>query len=141
MELETFRSEEELDALMARIAAREMPNAEFSHRLHLAMAACTIFAGGSLDDIRNTILALNAANKVEQTPSGGYHESITVVWDALIRSHLATLETTRLGAVNSVLHKFNDKQVLLQHYSKERIMSWQARTSFVEPDLEPLPGR
>ncbi len=139
--IKLFGSEEELDALMARIAAREMPNAEFSHRYHLAMAACTIIAGGSLDDVRSTILALNAANKVEQTTTGGYHETITVVWHALISAHLTSLpaETPRLQAVNSVLHEFEDKSVLLKHYSRDRIMSWEARKGFVGPDIAPLP--
>lgn len=140
--VELFGSEEELDALMARIAAREIPNTEFSHRYHLAMATCTIIAGGTLDDVRSTILALNAENKVEQTTTGGYHETITAVWHALIRAHLSSLpiETPRLRAVNSVLHEFEDKSVLLRHYSRDRIMSWEARKSFVRPDIAPLPA-
>ncbi len=139
--VEVFEFEKELDTLMARIAAREMPNAEFSHRYHLAMATCTIIAGGTLDDIRATILALNTANNVEQTTTGGYHETITVVWDSLIRAHLASLpiETPRLRAVNSVLHEFQDKHVLMRFYSRDRIMSWEARKGFVEPDVTPLP--
>lgn len=139
--VEVFESEEELDALMARIVAREVPNAEFSHRYHLAMCACTVFSGGTLDDVRDTILALNAANKVEQTTTGGYHETITVAWHALIVAHLKSLphETPRLLAVNSVLHEFQDKYTLLRHYSRDRIMSWEARKGFVAPDLAPLP--
>lgn len=139
--VEVFESEAELDALMTRIAARDMPNTEFSHRHHLAMCACTVFADGTLDDVRATILALNAANKVEQTTTGGYHETITVAWCALIKAHIASLpqETPRLRAVNSVLHEFQDKYVLLRHYSRDRIMAWEARKAYVEPDLAPLP--
>jgi hypothetical protein len=139
--VEEFGSEAELDALMARFAARQVPNAEFSHRYHLAMAACTILSGGSLQQIRETILAINAVNKVEQTTTGGYHETMTVAWDALIRKHLRSLPagTPRTRAVNSVLHEFQDKSVLMRHYSRDRIMSWEARKSFVEPDVSPLP--
>src|SRR5690349_1338341 len=138
---EVFASEEELDALMARFAQRDMPNAEFSHRYHLTMAACSVLAGRSLDDIRDTILEVNAKNKVVQTTTGGYHETITVAWFLLIRSHLHSLpaETPRLLAVNSVLHAFVDKNVLLNYYSKERLMSWEARKAFVEPDIAALP--
>lgn len=140
--VEVFRSEEELDALMSRVRACDMPNDEFSHRYHLATAACLVFDGGGLDEIRSTILALNAANKVEQTLTGGYHESITVAWFRLIKSHLASLppEAPRLLAVNSVLHEFQDKFVLLRHYSRDRLMSWEARKGFVDPDVSPLPG-
>lgn len=141
MPAETFASEQELDRLLDRIDRCDMPNDEFSHRYHLTMAACKIFGGATLDEVRNTILALNAANKVEQTTTGGYHETITVAWYRLIKHHLASLpeETPRLLAVNSVLHEFTDKYVLLRHYSRELIMSWEARKSFVEPDIAPLP--
>lgn len=139
--VEVFESEDELDALMARFAAREMPNAEFSHRYHLAMCACMVFDGHSLDDVRDTILAVNAKNGVEQTTTGGYHETITVAWFALIKTHIASLpeETPRLRAVNCVLHEFKDKYALLKHYSRDRIMSWEARKGYIEPDLAPLP--
>jgi hypothetical protein len=139
--VEVFRSEDELDAFITRIAARQMPNEEFSHRNHLAMAACTVFGGGSLEDVRATILALNQANGVEQTPTGGYHETLTVAWHALVAAHLRSLpvETPRLLAVNSVLHAYADKRAVLQHYSRDLVMSWEARRGFVEPDLKPLP--
>ena len=141
--VEVFASEEELDALIERIAALDVSNDEFTHRNHLAMAACTVFAGpkGSLDRVRATILALNAKNKVEQTLTGGYHETLTVAWHALISAHLASLpqEAPRLRAVNSVLHAFKDKSVILKHYSRDLVMSWDARKRFVEPDLAPLP--
>ncbi|HXH60537.1 MAG TPA: hypothetical protein VNI20_04200 [Fimbriimonadaceae bacterium] len=136
-----FESEEELDALMARVKACKVPNEEFSHRNHLAMAACTVFGGGTLEDIRATILALNEANGVEQTQTGGYHETLTVAWHALVKAHLASQHegTGRLAAVNSVLCALDDKRIILRHYSRDLIMSWDARTQFVEPDLEPLP--
>lgn len=141
MPAETFASEEELDRLMDRIAKCEVSNEEFSHRNHLAMAASKIFADATLDNVRDTILALNAANKVEQTTTGGYHETLTVAWYRLIKAHIASLpiEATRLLAVNSVLHAFSDKSVILRHYNRDTIMSWEARKSFVEPDLAPLP--
>jgi hypothetical protein len=31
------------------------------------------------------------------------------------------------------------KDALLSHYTKERIMSREARSQFIEPDLKPLP--
>lgn len=139
---EVFSSEDELDAFMSRVRTASIPNDEFSHRFHLAMAAVIVFEGGGLDEIRSAILALNDANKVEQTLTGGYHETITVAWHRLVHSHLASLptETPRILAVNSVLHEFQDKFVLLRHYSRDRLMSWEARKGFVEPDVSPLPG-
>lgn len=139
--VEVFRSEDELDALIARIAACDMPNDEFTHRYHLALAACKVVAGEGLEEIRTTILSLNASNNVEQTLTGGYHETITVAWHRLISAHLASLpeETPRLLAVNSVLHEFHDKMAVLRHYSRDRLMSWEARKGYVEPDIAPLP--
>lgn len=139
--VEVFHTEEELDGLMERIRTLHMPNNEFTHRYHLAMCACTVIGGGTLDDVRATILALNASNGVEQTSTGGYHETLTVAWHALVTSHIASLppETPRLLAVNSVLHAFMDKSVILGYYSRDRILSWEARIGFVAPDMRPLP--
>ena len=38
-----------------------------------------------------------------------------------------------------VLEACADKYRLRDHYSREQIMSWDARLGWVEPDLAPLP--
>jgi hypothetical protein len=39
---------------------------------------------------------------------------------------------------NSLIKAHGDKTLPLKYYSRERLMSWEARTRWVEPDLSPL---
>jgi hypothetical protein len=66
----------------------------------------------------------------------GYHETMTQAWVRLV--HLA-LE--RSGAAESA-DAFCDQQpqlmqktTLQMFYSRERLMTWEAKREFVEPDL------
>lgn len=141
--LRVFESEEEIDALLDLISGLGLPNEEFTHREHLAFASSLALSDpkGSFERIKAGIMALNKSNNVGQTPTGGYHETLTVAWHSLISAHIASLpvETPRRLVVNSVLNAFADKRVILNYYSKDLIMSWTARIEFVPPDITPLP--
>ena len=39
---------------------------------------------------------------------------------------------------NAMLARLADKELPRRYYSRERLMSPQARTSWIEPDLQPL---
>ncbi len=121
----------------------EIPLDQFNHRAHVTVACLYLRAfppDGAIDRMRRGIHAFNAAHKVESTPTSGYHETLTVAWmrvlDAVMRTH---------GAGQSVdefleQHPFLLCRTLLRlYYSRDRIMSAQARREWVEPDLAPLP--
>lgn len=36
------------------------------------------------------------------------------------------------------MQQFSNPKLPLQYYSLDRLMSWQARTTWIEPDLSPL---
>lgn len=135
---------EEVEDLVARIQACEVSDAEFMHREHLAMAASVCLEGhrDNLGEIKAIILALNVSNHVEQTETGGYHETLTVAWYRLVRFCLSTcdLGDTKLSKINTVLLAHENKREILDYYSRDLIMSWKARTEWVEPDLKQLPG-
>ena len=90
--------------------------------------------------MRHGIHRLNAALGIEQTPTGGYHETITtfylwLVWrfleDAAPRASLSVL-------ADDLFARYGDRELPLRYYSRERLMSWEARTTYVEPDLAEL---
>ncbi len=116
---------------------------QFNHRAHITVACLYLQAFGleeATNRMRRGIHAFNAAHKVESTQTSGYHETMTVAWmrilDAVMRTH---------GAGQSVeefltQHPFLLCRTLLRlYYSRDRIMSWDARRGWVEPDLAPLP--
>jgi hypothetical protein len=71
---------ERVRALVAKIEAGTLPQAEWTHEAHVTFATWAALALGcdaALGRIRSAILRLNAAHGVENTPSAGDHESIT----------------------------------------------------------------
>lgn len=115
---------------------------DWTHRDHLAMAAyyCITDPACASERMRSGIQALNAARGVPQTPASGYHDTMTIAWIRIIGGHIAGLgDVYTVQKVNSVLESFADRRAPFKHYSKERIMSVEARYGWVEPDLEPLP--
>jgi hypothetical protein len=121
-----------------------IPDAHWTHREHLRIA-WMFLDRHPLDDahvlMRVGIIRLNAFHGLVETPSRGYHETLTRVWLALV----ARLRTaSEVAAVSS--EAFVDahagqlsRDAVLSHYSREHLMSVRARAIFVEPDLAPLP--
>jgi hypothetical protein len=56
------------------------------------------------------------------------------------RRHLrgAPLDGSLAELANSIIAALGDKALPLAYYSRERLMSWAARTGWLEPDLRPL---
>jgi len=91
--------------------------------------------------MRAGIIRLNAAHGVEQTLTGGYHETMTVVWMRLVHDALskAPPDDETWLRVNAVIEALSDKKLVLEYYSREATMSPEARYGWLEPDLAPLP--
>lgn len=134
-----FATEAELHDLMSAFDHARIPRPFWTHREHLAIATLYVLRQRSLDEIRSGIQRLNEANGVLQTPAGGYHETITVVWMKLISDWIVqTTVDSQLVAVNEVLEGFGDRDFLFAYYSRERLMSVEARFGWVEPDLKKI---
>lgn len=115
------------------------------HATHLTVALWYIRRfphDEAMDRIRSGIQRLNGVNGVLQTPTGGYHETITRVYVHLIRHHLAQREPAIPFAdvQRTLCEAWGDQSRLFEFYSKERLRSWEARTGWVEPDVAPLPA-
>ena len=129
--------------LVRRFEAAAVPRAEWTHEAHLTVALALLHLDPEhgARRIRDGIIRLNAANGVAQTPTGGYHETITAFYVAVIRSFLAETEASTLPAkLALLLARHGDRELPLRHYSRELLFSWDARTHVVPPDLAPVPG-
>jgi GNAT superfamily N-acetyltransferase len=116
-----------------------IPHAGWTHREHLAVSVALLEAGPvetAIDRFRAGVQALNAAHGVVQTDTAGYHETLTRAFIYMIAAHLRG----RPDGLASVQEAFADKYVILRHYTRERVMSRQARYGWVLPDLAPIPG-
>jgi hypothetical protein len=123
-----------VDALIRRFEDCTLPQAEWHHRQHLQVALhYLVHAPEHAEELMCAgIQKLNAAHGVPQTPTGGYHHTLTIAWLRVLRARL------REGAAPQELLE-EDGQQLLRYYSQAAIMSWEARTGWVPPDREALP--
>ena len=137
------RSDAELEQLVAAFESAQVPRGEWTHRAHLCMALLYLIRYGQLTGalrIRAGILEFNEAKQIEQTPTGGYHETLTRFYIWVVQRFLDSADLTRpaFELANELYERYGDRALPLQYYTKERIESWEARTQWLAPDLKPL---
>ena len=128
--------------LLARFQAVQLPHEEWTHRAHLFVAASYLSEMApevALPRLRTEIQNLNLFHGVLTTPHRGYHETLTRVWLALV-----LMARDQLGGADASLEALvdacaRDKTLPLQYYSRDRLMSWEARIGWVAPDLQAFP--
>jgi hypothetical protein len=130
------------DRLWDAFSRSRLPEKEWTHRAHLRVA--WLFSRDHpLDDahvlMRVGIIRLNAFHGLVETTSRGYHETITRVWLVIVRSLMQRAAHESSEAFVDAWASELGKDALLRHYSRERLMSVEARARFVEPDLLALP--
>jgi hypothetical protein len=119
-----------------------LPEKDWTHQAHLRVA-WQFSQRHDLDEahvlMRVGIIRLNARHGLVETPSRGYHETITRVWLALIRALRKEVPADTSTAFVDACGDRLARDALLRHYTRDRLMSVEARARFVEPDLQPLP--
>jgi len=142
-EATTYRTIEEVFEVLRGFADRQLPRERWTHDAHLTVALWHLLQYDwpeAVERVREGIKAYNAAHGVRQTPTGGYHETLTIFWMRAVRAFLETgrNEGRSLVALANSLAASADSGLPLRHYSRELLFSAEARTTWVEPDLLPL---
>ncbi len=138
-----YESLDEIKAIIRGFKSCALPREKWTHAAHLTVALWYLFhySGEQASSlIRNGIKRYNASKGVETTPTGGYHETITLFWTWAVGKYLLVDSAggSLLDIFNAMLERLADKNYPLRYYSRDRLMSWEARISWVEPDLLPL---
>jgi hypothetical protein len=131
------------DAHLRRFEDQSLPLEHWHHRAHLKVAYLYLSRfpfDEALDKLRSGIRAYNAAQGIADTPTGGYHETMTCAWCQLVHATLCQSgPAASADAFFDTQTQLNDKRALLLFYSRDRIMSAEAKSAFIPPDLAPLP--
>jgi uncharacterized damage-inducible protein DinB len=135
----------ELEDLVEGFCARTLPKIQWTHAAHLAVGAWHVKRHGgleALDLLRSRITKLNESHGVVNDDGGGYHETITCAYVAVLHHFLrANPDVPIEWAVQVVLAgPLASRNALFHYYSKERLMSVPARRGWLEPDIAPLPS-
>ncbi|MDT5155987.1 MAG: hypothetical protein QOH51_344 [Acidobacteriota bacterium] len=138
-----FRTTEDILALVRGFDGCTLPREEWTHNAHLTVALWYLLqydwpeASGR---VRRGIKRYNAAHGIVTTPTGGYHETLTLFWLRRVRSFLEgeRNEGRSLVSLANELAASADKNLPLAYYTRERLFSPKARNAWVEPDLKTL---
>lgn len=128
---------------LRRFEDHSLPKEEWTHRAHLKVAYLYLIQfsfAEALERLRAGIQAYNAAQGIQDTPTGGYHETMTQIWLQLVSTALRQFgPADTADAFFDAQTQLCDKRTPLLFYSRDLLMSPEAKRSFVAPDLAPLP--
>ncbi|MEP0857117.1 hypothetical protein [Trichocoleus sp. DQ-U1] len=138
-----YQSVGEIESLIAAFENCTLPRDEWNHRAHLTVALwyLTRYSKAEATNcIRDRIQRYNLANGIKTTKNSGYHETMTLFWIRIVSHYLSVADRTRsiVYLANELIDSYADKNLPLTYYNRDRLMSWQARITWLEPDLKPL---
>jgi hypothetical protein len=124
------------ETFLARFEAAALRS--FGHRDHLRVAFAYARRGGvdhavarARDGLRHFTAAHGEAAR--------YHETLTTAWARVVGHHAVTSGERGFDGFLAAHPQLLRSDLLLAHYSRERLFSDTARAAFVEPDLLALP--
>ena len=139
-----YRNAAEVLALIRDFKFCTLPREQWTHRAHLTVALWHQLRypwPEAVELMRDGIKRYNDAHGIVQTKESGYHETMTLFWMRLVREYLkraASGKRCSLASLANELVASHPKNLPLVYYSRERLMSWEARERWVAPDLLPL---
>ncbi len=134
-----YRSPKEIDSLIHAFQEGNLSRSQWTHEAHLTVALwylCYDSEQEAINAIRNGIKRYNSVQGIETTKNSGYHETLTLFWVRTIRRYLADESQNRsiVHLANGLIAKYADRNFPFRYYTRERLMSWEARINWVEPD-------
>jgi hypothetical protein len=147
VETTSYERVTEIESIVHGFQWCTLPRERWTHAAHLTIALWYHLrlpwpAAERL--IRESIKRFNSAHGIVTTPTGGYHETMTLFWVRMVREYLDDVRAEKLSVLrlfNTFIDRYGRKELPLEYYSRERLMSLEARASWVEPDLKELKGR
>jgi hypothetical protein len=125
-----------------RLLDRTLPRPEWTHEAHLAACLWLLRERPDIDAERELpaiIAGYNLAVGGRNSDTEGYHETITQLYVRAVRAFLAERDDgcPLVALVNALLaSETGHRDWPLRHYSRERLLSVEARRGWVSPDLD-----
>ena len=154
-------TDEEIERIARGFCELTLPKEEWTHRAHFSTALWLMLRRpdllperdmpGMIAAYNESVGGVNSASDLSMawiitevnSDSAGYHETITLASLRAARAVLADLPNGATSPAEAfaalMASPMADKEWLFAHWSRERLMSTQARRGWVEPDLTPLP--
>ena len=140
-----FHSDAEVEHIGEGLLARTLPRPEWTHEAHLAATTYLLLKRPDVDidkELPGIIRAYNESVGGVNSDTEGYHETITRVFLNGVRLFLSEADPKEPlhELVNELLSSpMGRRDWPLRFYSKDRLLSVEARRNFIRPDLAALP--
>ncbi|MBA2587215.1 MAG: hypothetical protein H0U98_01175 [Alphaproteobacteria bacterium] len=140
-----FSSEDEIHHLGEGLMACSLRREEWTHTAHFAAALWLMRYRTELEPaiaMPGLIRAFNEAVGGVNSDTAGYHETITLASLRAARGVFDSFPADVLvwRIVNALMKtNFANPNWLLEYWTRDRLMSVDARRAWLEPDLKPLP--
>jgi hypothetical protein len=135
-----YKSDDEIKALVHGFEDCSTRPSQFNHRAHLVVALSYLH-----------LYKLSVSEATERMRAGlyrfldhygedrqVYNETITLFWIKLVRSFLDRTDAIRPVAdiANELIAACGNSQLIYSYYTKERLLSDEAKKQWIEPDLK-----
>ena len=140
-----FNSDAEIEHLGEGLIARTLPRAEWTHEAHLAATTYLLLKRPDIDvdkELPGLIRRYNESVGGVNSDVEGYHETITRVFLHGVRLFLSEADPAEPvhELVNELLlSPMGRRDWPLRFYTRDRLLSVEARREFIPPDLAALP--
>jgi hypothetical protein len=138
-----YRTAAEIECLVRNFEACLLPRSSWTHAAHLTVGLWYLLRHPwpeAARRVRTGIKRYNEASGIRTTRESGYHETLTLFWLRMVRSYLETAsrECSLVALANGLIERYGKSNLPFEYYTRERLMSWEARAAWVEPDLKSL---
>lgn len=125
--------------LRSQFESQTLENAAFRHREHVRLTWIYLTAeppAAVEARLCRALLALATSHGVAQR----FHHTLTVAWVRIIESARRSHPDTPFDALVDACPRLLDKDAPLAYYTREVLYSDDARTGWIEPNLNALPA-
>lgn len=135
-----------IQELVQQFQEKSPPASAWTHEAHLIVALSYLRQYSKLEAtcyLRTGIITYHSSQGGIHSKTSGYHETLTLFWVWAVEQFLKSAEAQDLNLAQQTKafleSKWANKDLPLQYYSKEHLMSLEARTYWQAPDRKIIP--
>ena len=129
--------------LVEKFESCELDIKSWTHESHLIVALYYVinYKEQAFEKIKQKIIKFNESKGTINSDKSGYHETLTIFWIKNIELFLNKFKTKEFTV--EVIDKLIKSEYIIKgypfkFYTKDKLMSVEARKSWIEPDLKEL---
>lgn len=137
-----YQSDDEIEAVVRGFEDCTLPDAQFKHAEHLTVAlsylqALRLTVPQATERMREALYRFLDHHAGERQ---AYHETMTIFWVKLVNSFLEKTDGARplKETANELIKTFGNSNLIYDYYSREHLLTKEAKKAWVEPDIKAL---